>query len=148
QTGDWAQSRRIFSALLERPTDPLTHAVALHGLGKMTIHEGQFARGLELFEQSLAVYPLALTNRNLAVYWASEKQPQKAWGYVEKALALAPDDPYNLIFAATQSVVLGHAQEAEAIAVRYEGMLEASYNLAAIQAQLGHRDKALELLHR
>jgi tetratricopeptide (TPR) repeat protein len=147
-TGDWAEARRIFSNLLARPTDPLTRAVALHGLGKMTIHEGQFARGLELFEQSIAVYPLALTYRNLAVYWASEHQPQKAWGYVERALALAPDDPYNQVFAATQSVVLGHAKEAEALALQNEGMLSASYNLAAIHAQLGHRDKALELLRR
>lgn len=147
-TGDWAQARAIFGGLLERPADPLTRAVALHGLGKMTIHAGDFAAGLALFERSLLAHPLALTYRNLAVYWASERQPAKAFGYVEKALALDPEDPYNLIFAATQYVVLGRPAEAEAVAKRHEDMLEASYNLAAIHAQLGHREKALELLRR
>src|SRR6185503_803123 len=116
--------------------------------GKMTIHAGDFAGGLALFERSLAAYPLALTYRNLAVYWASERQPQKAYGYVEKALALAPNEVYNLIFAATQYVAMGRAAEAEALAKKHEDMLQASYNLAAIHAQLGHRDEALELLRR
>ncbi len=147
-TGDWAQARAIFESLLARPADPLSRAVALHGLGKMTIHMGEFDAGLQLFERSLAAYPLALTYRNLAVYWASERQPQKAYGYVEKALALAPEDPYNLIFAATQYVALGRPTAAEAVAKKHEAMLSASYNLAAIHAQLGHREAALELLRR
>src|SRR5262245_7407716 len=147
-TGDWEQSQAIFHVLLERPADPITRAVALHGLGKMTIHSGDFAGGLALFEKSLAAWPLALTYRNLAVYWASERQPAKAYGYVQKALALAPDDAYNLIFAATQYVALGRPTEAEAVAKKHEEMLSASYNLAAIHAQLGHREKALELLRR
>jgi tetratricopeptide (TPR) repeat protein len=147
-TGDWDRSRAIFSALLQRPADPLSRAVALHGLGKMTIHAGDFGGGLALFERSLQAFPLALTYRNLSVYWASEKQPEKAYGYVEKALELAPDDAYNLIFAATQYVALGRPAEAEALANRNEEMLSASYNLAAIHAQLGHREKALELLRR
>jgi tetratricopeptide (TPR) repeat protein len=147
-TGDWAQARTIFESLLARPADPLSRAVALHGLGKMTIHTGEFDAGLQLFERSIATYPLPITYRNMAVYWASERQPQKAYGYVEKALALAPDDAYNLIFAATQYVALGRPAEAEAMAKKHEAMLSASYNLAAIHAQLGHRDQALELLRR
>jgi tetratricopeptide (TPR) repeat protein len=147
-TGDWAQARAIFQSLLVRPADPLSRAVALHGLGKMTIHMGELDAGLQLFERSIAEYPLALTYRNMAVFWASERQPQKAYGYVEKALALEPTDAYNLIFAATQYVAMGRAAEAEAVAKKHEEMLSASYNLAAIHAQLGHRDKALELLRR
>ena len=27
------------------PADPLSRAVALHGLGKMTIHDGEFKKG-------------------------------------------------------------------------------------------------------
>ncbi|HXT21173.1 MAG TPA: tetratricopeptide repeat protein [Thermoanaerobaculia bacterium] len=147
-TGDWGKATAIFESLLARPADPLTRAVAMHGLGKMTIHAGDFAAGLALFERSLKEFPLALTYRNLAVYWASERQPQKAYGYVEKALALAPNEVYNLIFAATQYVAMGRAAEAEALAKKHEDMLQASYNLAAIHAQLGHRDEALELLRR
>ena len=69
-------------------SDPLSRAVALHGLGKITIHEGEFAKGLAMFEESIATYPLPLTYRNLAVYWSSEGNADKAYGYVQKAMAL------------------------------------------------------------
>jgi tetratricopeptide (TPR) repeat protein len=147
-TGDWALAETLFRELLTMPVDPLSRAVALHGLGKMSIHGGQFAKGLALFEGSIRAYPLALTYRNLSVYWSSEGDAEKAYGYVQQAMALEPDDPYNQIFAATQYVVMGRAAEAEAIARRHEGMLEASYNLAAIWSQLGERERMLELLKR
>ena len=38
----------------------------------MTIHDGEFKKGLALLEQSVAEFPLALAYRNLAVYWNSE----------------------------------------------------------------------------
>ena len=98
----------------------------------MRDHAGEFARGLELLESSLREYPLALAYRNLAVYWSSEGQTEKAYGYVKRSLELEPDDAYNQIFAATLYVAMGRASEAEAVARRHEGMLEASYNLAAI----------------
>ncbi|HEY6308218.1 MAG TPA: hypothetical protein VI488_17365, partial [Candidatus Angelobacter sp.] len=70
--GDWAKARQTFDAILAMPADPMSRAVALHGLGKMTIHEGDFKKGLELMEASVREYPLALAYRNLAVYWNSE----------------------------------------------------------------------------
>ena len=90
----------MFDKILDMPSDPLSSAVALHGLGKMTIHDGEFKKGLHLMEQSAEVYPLALTYRNLAVYWNSEYDFKKGSEYTEKALALDPKDPYNLVFAA------------------------------------------------
>jgi len=36
---------------------PLSRAVALHGLGKITIHEGEFKKGLALMEQSIGRVP-------------------------------------------------------------------------------------------
>jgi tetratricopeptide (TPR) repeat protein len=147
-TGDWAGARTIFDQVLAMPADPVSRAVALQGLGKMTIHEGDFGKGLSLFDESLRAWPLALTYRNLAVYWNSEKQTEKAYGYVKKALELDPDDEYNQIFAATYLVSLGRPDEAQAVASRHEEMLEASYNLAAIHAQLGHKDEALAMLRR
>ena len=42
-TGDWAAARRTFGAILAMPADPISRAVALHGIGKMTIHDGDFA---------------------------------------------------------------------------------------------------------
>ena len=44
--------------------------------------------------------------------------------------------------------VAGKADEALAVAKANEGVLEASYNLAAIYAQLGDKKKAMELLRR
>ncbi|HEV7919892.1 MAG TPA: tetratricopeptide repeat protein [Thermoanaerobaculia bacterium] len=146
--GDWVKAREVFARLLGMQADPLSRAVALHGLGKMTIHDGDYAKGLAMFHQSIAAFPLALTYRNLAVYWNSEKERAKADGFVKKALLLEPDDPFNLIFAATYMVDSGRSQEALAIAKEHEGMLCASYNLAAIYALLGQKGKAMELLHR
>jgi tetratricopeptide (TPR) repeat protein len=147
-TGEWTLARATFEHLLTIQPDPLSRAVALHGLGKMTIHMGDSAKGLALFEQSIAAYPLALTYRNMAVYWNSERQRAKADQYVQKALALDPHDSYNLIFAATYLADSNRKEEALRIAKENEGDLAASYNLAAIYSLLGNKGKAMELLKR
>jgi tetratricopeptide (TPR) repeat protein len=148
QTGEWDKSRQVFTRLLAQPADPIARAVALHGLGKMTIHAGRYADGLAMFERSIAEFPLPITYRNLAVYWFSEKQEEKAAGFMRQALALDPQDGYNQIFAAVYLAAAGHKEEAAKIASANEGVLEASYNLAAIWAQAGDRKKAMELLRR
>lgn len=147
-TGEWTLAKETFAHLLTLQPDPLSRAVALHGLGKMTIHMGDSAKGLALFEESIAAYPLALTYRNLAVYWNSERVRDKAEAYVQKALALEPEDPYNLVFAATYLADSGRGEEALRIASANEHLLSASYNLAAIYSLLGQKGKAMELLHR
>jgi tetratricopeptide (TPR) repeat protein len=146
--GDWDKARTTFEAILNMPADPLSRAVALHGLGKMTIHEGEFKKGLSLMEQSVAEFPLALAYRNLAVYWNSEGDLAKGKDYTQKALALDPKDPYNLVFAAVFMAASGHGDEALKIARENVNLLPASYNLAAIYAQNGQREKALALLKR
>lgn len=146
--GDWEKARAAFNEILAMPADPLSRAVALHGLGKMTIHDGEFQKGRELMEQSVAVFPLALAERNLAVYWNSEGDAAKTGSYVHQALALEPHDPYNLVFAAVFLAESGHKDEALKVARENESLLPASYNLAAIYAQAGERDKALALLER
>ncbi|HWX55776.1 MAG TPA: tetratricopeptide repeat protein [Verrucomicrobiae bacterium] len=146
--GDWIRARQVFNAILRMPADPMSRAVAMHGLGKMTIHEGQFKKGLGLMEQSVAEYPLALAYRNLAVYWNSEGDNVKADQYAQQALTLDPADPYNIVFSAVFRAASGHTDEALKIARENEGLLPASYNLAAIYAEAGQKDKALALLKR
>ena len=146
--GDWDKARDTFQAILDMPADPLSRAVALHGIGKMTIHEGDFQKGLHLMEASIREYPLALAYRNLAVYWNSEGDSAKATSYTEEALKLDPTDPFNLVFAAAFFAGNGRGDEALKIAKENEALLPASYNLAAIYAQLGQKQKALELLQR
>jgi tetratricopeptide (TPR) repeat protein len=146
--GDWDKARATFQAILRMPADPLSRAVAEHGLGKMTIHDGDFLAGLALMEDSVREYPLALAYRNLAVYWNSEGDVAKADYYTREATKLDPSDPYNLVFAAAFLAGNGHGDEALKIARENEGMLPASYNLAAIYAQLGQKEKALDLLKR
>ena len=148
QTGEWKLATATFEKVLAMQPDPLSRAVALHGIGKITIHMGDSAKGLAYFEQSIAAYPLALTYRNLAVYWNSERKREKADVYVKKALELDPEDGYNLIFAATYMADSGRQAEALRIAQQNENVLSASYNLAAIYALLGNKGKAMELLHR
>jgi tetratricopeptide (TPR) repeat protein len=147
-TGEWDKARTTFEAILNMPADPLSRAVAQHGLGKMTIHEGEFKKGLALMEASVQTFPLALAYRNLAVYWNSEGDQTKAHEYTEQALALDPKDPYNLVFAAVFMVNTGHGDEALKIARANESLLPASYNLAAVYAQMGQRAKALAMLKR
>ena len=55
---------------------------------------------IQELEKAAEEYPLALAYRNLAVYWNSENDPVKGNEYTQKALALDPKDPYNLVFAA------------------------------------------------
>jgi tetratricopeptide (TPR) repeat protein len=146
--GDWDKARATFQAILDMPSDSLSRAVALHGIGKMTIHEGNFLEGLHLMEASVREYPLALAYRNLAVYWNSEGDAAKTDYYTREATKLDPTDPYNLVFAAAFLAGNGHGDEALKIAQDNEGLLPASYNLAAIYAQLGQKQKALDLLKR
>ena len=148
QTGEWDKARATFDRILAMRADPQSRAVAQHGLGKITIHEGGFAKGLALFEASVATFPLALTYRNLAVYWNSEGDAAKTARYVEEALKLDPEDPFNCVFAAVFMAQAGRKDEALKIARENEGLLPASYNLAAIHAQAGERDAALALLKR
>ena len=147
-TGRWKEARQTFETILNMPADAIARAVALHGLGKMTIHEGEFKKGLSLMEQSVAEYPLALAYRNIAVYWNSEGELEKGNEYTQKALALDPKDPYNLVFAAVFMAASGKGDEALKIARENRNLLPASYNLAAIFAQTGHRQEALALLQR
>lgn len=147
-TGEWEKARATFNTILDMPADAVARAVALHGLGKMTIHEGEFKKGLSLMEQSVAEFPLALAYRNLAVYWNSEGDLVQGSAYTQKALALDPKDPYNLVFAAVFMAANGHGDEALKIAQANRNLMPASYNLAAIYAQTGHRREALALLQR
>ncbi len=150
QTGDWDKARTAFQQILDMRADPMSRAVALHGIGKMSIHDGEFLKGLHLMEQSADLFPLPLTYRNLAVYWHSEGDRAKADAYTQKALALDPDEPFNVVFAATFAAGEGGARAHAALQVAqaHEDLLCASYNLAAIHAQLGDRNKALALLKR
>ncbi len=146
--GAWDKAREVFNQILEMPSDSLSRSVALHGLGKMTIHDGEFKKGLVLMERAVEEYPLALAYRNLAVYWNSEGNPAKGNEYTEKALAVDPQDPYNLVFAAVFMAANGKKDEALKIAKANMNLMPASYNLAAIFAQNGRRDQALALLRR
>ncbi len=147
-TGEWDKARTTFESILNMQADPLSRAVALHGLGKMTIHEGDFKKGLSLMEKSVEIFPTALAYRNLAVYWNSEGDRVKTASYTEKALALDPKDPFNLVFAAAFMASAGRGEEALKIARENITLLPASYNLAAIYAQAGQPTKALSLLKR
>ncbi|MDX6528058.1 MAG: hypothetical protein QOH41_348 [Blastocatellia bacterium] len=146
--GNWNKARLAFEAILNMPADSLSRSVAYHGLGKMTIHDGEFKKGLELMERAVAEFPLALAYRNLAVYWNSEGDPARANEYTQQALALDPKDPYNLVFAAVFLAANGKKDEALKIARDNVKLLPASYNLAAIYAQNGQRERALSLLRR
>ena len=64
--------------------------------------------------------------------------------------ALDPNEPFNVVFAAAFAAGDGgaRAQEALKIAQAHEDLMCASYNLAAIHAQAGDRNKARARLKR
>lgn len=146
--GDWDKASEIYNSILTMQSDPLSRAVALHGLGKITIHNGSFKAGEQMMEKSVETYPTPLAYRNLAVYWNSEGDSEKCLANIDQALKLAPDDPFNRVFAAVFMAGHGRTEEALKIAQDHEGLLPASYNLAAIYAQAGQKDKALAMLKR
>src|SRR4029453_9505273 len=94
--------------------------------------------------------PLSQMYHTLAVYWLSEGDRVKADAYTKKALALDPEEPFNVVFAAAFAAGEGGERARQALKVPQapEDLLCASYNLAAIHAQLGDRNKALALLKR
>ena len=146
--GNWMKAKREFHQILDMPADPLSRAVALHGLGKITIHDGDFLKGMHMMEDSAAEYPTALAYRNLAVYWTSEHNLVKGNQYTDKAYELDPEDTYTQVFAAVYKALNGHKDEALAIAQKNIDLLPASYNLAAVYAIAGQKEKALSLLKR
>jgi len=149
QTGDWDKARAVFNEILQMPSDPISRAIALHGIGKMTIHDGEFKKGMTLMEDSIRAFPTPLAYRNLAVYWNSEGDMVKSDYYTQQALALDPKEPFNLVFAAAFMADRPEKRaEALKIAKDNEDLLCASYNLAAIYAQTGDKKKALALLKR
>src|SRR6185312_6246447 len=69
------------------------------------------------------------------------RRPGQGDSYTREALKLDPDDPYNLVFAAVFTAAAGHTGEALKLAQKYESLVPASYNLAAIYAQAGQKQK-------
>lgn len=150
-SGDWDQAAALFKrvlALTEGGRDPCSRAVALHGLGKMTVWSGRFDEGLKLMGESIDTYPTALCYRNLAVYWMGEGKLDKAGDYTLKALALEPEDPYNIVFYAVYLDMTGQCAEAQKLAAETPVHPDQSYNRACIKAMCGFREEALALLRQ
>lgn len=146
--GDWDAADRTFRSALKLDNDDFAMAVALHGLGKMTIWRGDDKAGLALMEQSIARYPTPLCYRNLAIYWTSDKTSRKAFEYATKAFELAPNDGYNQVFYSIYLLLDGHKDEAAALFAKAEFDPSMSYNCACYHAVRGDREKMLSYLKR
>jgi tetratricopeptide (TPR) repeat protein len=147
QTGDWDEARATFAQI------PRCRRIRFLARSRWDRQDddshGEFKKGLGLIEESVRVFPTPLAYRNLAVYWNSEGDSVKSDYYTQQALALDPKEPFNLIFAAAFMADRPEKRaEALRIAKENEGLLCASYNLAAIYAQTGDKQKALALLKR
>ena len=148
-TGEWGMAREIFSQILElERADPYSRAIALHGIGKMTIHGGEFEKGISIIEKSIEVQPTQLAYRNLAVYWHSEKEYDKARRYVEQAVALNPRDPYTRVFEAVYIALDGRPGEALQQVAETPWDISMSYNLACVYSAMRDKPRTLELLEQ
>ena len=133
------------------PADPLSRAVALHGIGKMTIHDGEFQKGLHLMEQSADVFPAAADLSQPRRLLALGRRPREGRRVHEEG---ARARSRRAVQRRVRRRVRGRrgrrarARRRSQVAQAHEDLLCASYNLAAIYAQLGDRNKALALLKR
>ena len=146
--GRWSDARRTFERVVELNNSDLAMAVALHGLGKMTIWEGNNEKGLKLFEESLRRRPTAMCYRNLAVYWNTENEFKKAFGYATQGFALDPEDPYNQVFYAVYLIMDGQRNKGEELIKKAQFDPSMAYNFACYYAALGQHEMVFKYLHR
>jgi tetratricopeptide (TPR) repeat protein len=146
--GRWEDAKATFKRVLELNNDDFCTAVALHGLGKMTIWEGDNEGGLKLFDQSIQRHPTALCYRNLAVFWNTEKEFKKAFDYATKAYELDPHDGYNQVFYAIYLLLAGKKKEADDLINKADFDVSMSYNFACYYAAQGKRDLVMKYLHK
>ncbi len=148
-TGDWERARAYFDTLLAlEDQDGYSRAIALHGLGKMTINSGRFAEGLALLEQSVSAYPTQIAYRNLAVYWNSESARDKARGYMERAVALDPTDPYTRVFEAVYIAAAGNPERALEQVHATATDPSMNYNIACVYSTMRDKERTIEHLRR
>lgn len=145
--GRWDEAKAVFRRVIALNRNDLAVAVALHGIGKMMIWEGNSEEGLRYFARSIERRPTALCYRNLAVYWNTEKEFRRAFDYATKAFELDPNDGYNRVFYAVYLLMDGRKQEAEQLIQATPFDLSFSYNLACYYAVQGKREIALKHLH-
>jgi tetratricopeptide (TPR) repeat protein len=148
--GRWEDARAQFERVLALELDGHDHAVAiaLHGIGKMTIWGGDNEAGLKYFARSIARHPTPLCYRNLAVYWNTEGEAKKAYAYARKAFELDPDDSYNQVFYSVYLLGNGEAQRAAELIRAAEFHPSMSYNYACYHALRGEKDLVLKYLKR
>ena len=146
--GRWDDAEQAFRRALKLDTDDHAVAIALHGIGKMTIWRGDNEAGLKLFARSIERSPTALCYRNLAVYWNTEGDAAKAFEYAGKAYELEPRDSYNQVFYSVYLLLNGRAEQAQRLMASAEFDPSMSYNYACYHAVRGERDQVLAYLKR
>ncbi|MHC4391586.1 MAG: tetratricopeptide repeat protein [Planctomycetota bacterium] len=146
--GLWDEARRCFERVIEQDSHDQAVAVALHGIGKMTIWGGDSEAGLALFHRSIERYPTPLCYRNLAVYWNTEDEPERAFDFASKAFELDPKDSYNQVFYSVYLLLNGQEERSQAVMASAEFDLSMSYNYACYYAIRGERAKVMTHLKR
>jgi tetratricopeptide (TPR) repeat protein len=146
--GRWDEARVVFQRVLELDNDDRAVAIALHGLGKMTIWSGDSDAGLAMFHQSIDRFPTALCYRNLAVYWNTEGELQRAFGYAQRAYVLDPADSYNRVFFSVYLLLNGEEKRAAKMMAETGFDISMSYNYACYHATRGERGLALKYLKK
>ena len=146
--GQWDEAKKVFVRALELDSDDYASAIALHGIGKMTIWGGDSKKGLKLFTKSIARRPTALCYRNLAVYWNTEGEAGKAFDYATKAYDLDRSDSYNQVFFSVYLHMNGQPERAKALMAKAEFDPSMAYNYACYFAIQGERDLVLKYLKK
>ncbi len=144
-------SREYERAVLERavarhPSD----AEARYLLGCLWYGRGQYDRGIDMFEQALALGEDARLLRNLAVgYYSHRGQKDKALAYMKRAVTAAPADEKQITFEAAYLMAKMNVPAAEIEAMilsRDTDRDDITVELARAYNHQGKADEALSLL--
>ncbi len=143
---DWAGAEREFKrAIALKPNLYL----ALHSYSHLLIVQGRFDESLAVSQRVLALDPLDIPmNYHLGVHYENARQLEPALVYIEKALAMNPNQPYansllGLVFA--QQGRYREAIEKMQISVKLSDSDQRG-NLGYVYAVAGQRAEARKVL--
>ncbi|MFA4994585.1 MAG: tetratricopeptide repeat protein [Bdellovibrionales bacterium] len=128
-------------------------AIALHYLGIILYHRGEFVEAVDLIRQSLSIQPnSAEAMSNLGLVLVAQEKTEEAIALYRKAIALKPDnaDNYNnLASALLIQKKLDESIEASQQAIRLKPSFSiAYYNLGIAIQQKGMSEEAIKTFER
>jgi hypothetical protein len=82
------------------------------------------------------------------VFWNTENDFRKAFGYATQAFDLDPNEPYNQVFYSIYLLLDGQKEKGEELIKKAQFDPSMSYNYACYHAAKGNHEMVMKYLHR